>query len=44
MSKEKRINVRIDWLQWAKLKKHLENNNKTVSQWMRDRIDLMRTK
>ena len=44
MAKKKRIEARITDEQWAKLNKHLLNNGKTVTQWIQERIDLMRVK
>ena len=44
MTKEKRVNARITKSQHDKLVKHLKLSGMTISQWIANRIDLMRAK
>ena len=44
MAKTKRIIARVTDSQWAKLDKQLKAKGQTVTQWIQERIDLMRVK
>jgi len=44
MAKERRINARITKEQHNKLMSHISNKGMTISQWIAERIDLMRVK
>ena len=40
--KDKRINARVTEIQYAKLRKHLDNKGLNFSEWVRNKIDLMK--